>query len=265
MSDYDDIARRNRKFWDIEAGKKRLYTKPWLDLDREMVQAFAEGAIDSLPEPYAYIYPQCILENVAGKDILCLASGGGQQSAIFGLLGAKLTVLDLSEEQLKTDSQTAEHYGYKITVVQDDMRDLSFFADESFDLVYQAISLCFVPEVREVYREVARILRPEGLYRVGHCNPATQLVEESSWDGKSYRIGERYQGGRLPEIEDDYFVEFRHLLTDMFNGLTESGFVIRGVWEDPRHLKGKKNAQPGTEDHLLTYVQKYFAVVAHKL
>jgi len=37
--------------------------------------------------------------------VLCLASGGEQQSAIFGLLGADVTVLDLCAQQLAGDRQ----------------------------------------------------------------------------------------------------------------------------------------------------------------
>lgn len=40
------------------------------------------------------IYPAGLLADIDGKDVLCLASGGGQQSAVFSLLGAKVTVVD---------------------------------------------------------------------------------------------------------------------------------------------------------------------------
>lgn len=51
----------------------------------------------------------------------------------------------------------------------------------------------------------------------------------------------------------------------VFNGLIEAGFVIRGVWEDPRHLQHDVQAKPGTYDHMLTFVQEYFCVLAQKL
>jgi 2-polyprenyl-3-methyl-5-hydroxy-6-metoxy-1,4-benzoquinol methylase len=40
-------------------------------------------------------------EDLNGKSILCLASGWGQQSIGFALLGAKVTVVDFSEEVKK--------------------------------------------------------------------------------------------------------------------------------------------------------------------
>jgi hypothetical protein len=59
-------------------------------------------------------------------------------------------------------------------------------------------------------------------------------------------------------------VEFRHLLSDIFNGLVDCGFAIRGVWDDPRHLRETGGHEPGTYDHVLGFVAKHFAIMAVK-
>jgi SAM-dependent methyltransferase len=257
----DEIAGKNRRHWENLASQGMMYTTPWLDLDPDLVHAFGEGRVDVMPGPYACLYPASVFQGVKGKRVLCLASGGGQQSAVFGLLGAEVTVLEITPAQLESDRRAAEHFGYKVVTVPGDMRDLSAFDRTTFDIVYQAISIVFVPDVRQVYREVARVLRQGGLYRVGHCNPATQVVEETSWDGRAYRILDPYSGGC---IEDAESIEFRHLLKDIFNGLVESGLTIVEVEEDPRHLSPDPAADPGTLGHMLGYVQSYFAVVARR-
>jgi SAM-dependent methyltransferase len=261
----DDIARRNREFWRKmvrDAGRDaNRYTRPWLNLKPDLIRAFSRGDVETLPEPYAYIYPRSVFSGLEGKKVLCLASGGGQQSAVFGILSAEVTVLDLTEEQLEADRKASQHFGYSVTTVEGDMRDLSGLEANTYDLVYQAISMCFVPDVREVYTEVARVVKPGGMYRVGHCNPATQIVDETSWDGEGYSIACIYGAGR---IDDPDTFEFRHLLQDIFNGLVECGFVIRGVWEDPRHLCRQRTGEPGTYDHMLGFVQQHFAVVAER-
>jgi SAM-dependent methyltransferase len=264
MADFDDIARTNRAQWEQDVQQAGQYTRPWLDLDPEMLRRFAAGELEFLPEPYAYIYPPHIFKNVKGQDVLCLASGGGQQSAVYGLLGARVTAYDLTEGQLAADRQAAEHYGYAIKTIQGDMRDLSVFSPALFDMVYHEISLCFVPDVRQVYGEVARVLRPGGIYRVGHINPATYMVDEDSWDGATYHISGPYFGGGLPPEECEGFYEFRHQFHDIFNGLIDAGLTIESVWEDPRHLRHDPHAQPGTNRHLLNSVQKFFCVVARK-
>lgn len=262
MAELDRIARINQQAWEKRVKDGCGYARPWLELDRATIEAYVKGEIEVMPEPYAYIYPRSVFEEAAGKDVLCLASGGGQQSAVFGLLGARVTVFDLTDGQLEMDRKAAEHHGYQIKTVQGDMRDLSVFADDSFDLAYQEISLVFVPDLRQVYREAARVLRAGGTYRLAHGNPATQSVEESSWNGKGYMISSVFKGGKSYDEEDG--IEFRHLLSDIFNGLIDAGFVIRGVWEDPRHLHHAADTRPGTYEHMLAFVQNHFAIVADK-
>ena len=259
MTERDETARHNLEYWKRQVETDCEYSRPWLDLDRDLLERFVSGKVEIMPAPYGYLYPRSVFQNVAGKDVLCLASGGGQQSAAFGLLGARVTVLDLTDEQLEMDRRTAAHHGYEIRTIAGDMRDLTTLDDDSFDLVYQAISICFVPDTREVYSEVAGILRPGGLYRVGHVNPATYGMEEETWDGVGYRIMEPNYHGRVERADA---MEYRHSLSDIFTGLAERGFHILSVDDDPRHLTVDPDATPGTWEHLRWWVLAYFAIVA---
>ena len=56
------------------------YSVPWLNLDPEA----ARRMIDR----------EGVLGPVEGQRVLCLAAGGGQQTAAFGLLGSVVTILD---------------------------------------------------------------------------------------------------------------------------------------------------------------------------
>jgi ubiquinone/menaquinone biosynthesis C-methylase UbiE len=246
----DDLARHNRDRWDALARAGVSFAQSMLDLDAD--------AARRLVDPYG------ILGDVRGKEVLCLASGGSQQSVAFALLGARATVLDLSDEQLDRDRAAAAHYGVTIDVVQGDMRDLSRFADGRFDVVWHAYSINFVPEALPVLREAARVLAPGGYYRIEFANPFVFEVDERSWTGDGYLLRRPYVDGA--EMEDTTWViarengttfqvegprEFRHLLSSVVNGMVAQGFVLLGLWEaespDP-------NAAPGTWDH--------FAVVA---
>jgi SAM-dependent methyltransferase len=212
------------------------------------------------------IYPADLFADIEGVDVLCLASGGGQQSAVFGLLGANVTVVDLAEGQLEGDRTAAAHYGYEVTTICSDMRDLSSISDEAFSFVYQAPSMAYVPDLRPVYAEVFRVLRPGGIYRVCFTNPATEFVDWNSWDGEGYRITMPYSE-RIEQDEEGGVggsIQFRHYMGNIFNGLVAAGFSIQQVEDDPNYFE-EKNAvsQPGNWDHWLTYVGG-FAVVARK-
>lgn len=270
----DDLSKRVEVYWDHVVAKQGRYSVPCLDLTREQVQAYAQGQVADLAD--AVVYPFDLLQGVGGRSVLCLASGGGQQSVAFGLMGAQVTVLDISEGMLEGDRAAARHHQLDIEIVKGDMRDLSAFPAAHFDLIYQPISITFVPDVREVYREVHRVLRPGGVYRVAHCNPATYPTSfdggVNGWDGQGYRIADPYCGGpirMLPDgresmLEGAPTGEHRHLFGDIFNGLTELGFVIERVTEDPRHFTPQEGTEPGSHAHSLATIAQYFTVVTRK-
>ena len=72
---------------------------------------------------------------------------------ILAAAGAVVTLLDGSPRQLGQDAFVAERDGLELRLVQGDMADLSAFGDASFDLVVNAISTLFVPDVGKVWRE----------------------------------------------------------------------------------------------------------------
>jgi SAM-dependent methyltransferase len=255
----DEAAVANRRLWEEEVRKGCGYTIPWLDLDVSLLRQYARGELECLPVPWDCLSPPSVFADVEGKDVLCLASGGGQQSAVFGLLGARVTVVDLAEGQLKGDRRAAAHFGYEVSTHHADMRDLSCFGDGSFDLVYQAASLCYIPDVREVYGEVHRVLRKGGLYRAQYHQPA---IFSAGWDGGGYRI-------TMPYVErvlrrDDGGIEFRHYMDDIFGGLLDVGLSLRQVVDKARYREPDLDAPAGSWEHQDSYVGGGFVVVAAK-
>lgn len=261
MDERDKAAAINELFWQRLVNEGQTFTRPWLDLDRGVLECYASGRLATVPQPLSQIYPSSVLADVAGKNVLCLASGGGQQSAVFGLLGAQVTVVDLAEGQLEGDRKAAEYYGYEVVTVQADMRNLSCLPTAFFDLVYQAPSMGYIPDVRSMYSEIFRVLRMGGVYRVEATNPATQFVDES-WDGKGYRITKPYS--MREHRRDDGAIEYRHYLSDVFNGLVAVGFSIQHVCEAPCHLRSNPIAEAGSWEHILAHIPWLFAIVARK-
>ena len=154
-----------------------------------------------------------VLGDVEGKNVLCLACGGGQQSTVLSLLGGHVTVVDFAQGQLAADREAAAHYGYEVRTIHGDMRDLSCLEAGFFDVVW-GTATCYVPSIREVYTQVARVLKAGGLYRTDIPNPATVAIE---WDGEGYRISKLYAEDVI--VRDAGVYEFRHYFDDIFNGL----------------------------------------------
>lgn len=260
MKNLDEIALANRRLWEKEVEQGGGYTVPWLDLDVAELQSYARGDLATLPEPLTCLYPDHIFDDVSGREVLCLASGGGQQSAVFGLLGARVTVADLTEGQLAGDRRAAAHYGYDVATVQCDMRDMSSLKEASFDLVYQANSTAYIPDIRVLYSGVHRVLKPGGRYRVCLSQPA---VHHMTWNGKTYCIAEPYAG--KVHRRDDGGIEFRHYMDEIFNGLIEYALSIRSVHEAPyAHLPHYQKVTPGTWNHERAFVAGEFVIIAEK-
>ena len=251
----------NRKHWTKMVEENCGFTRPWLDLDAETLRRHVDGINREVVDPLDNLYPWSLFTNVNENDVLCLASGGGQQSAVFGLLGARVTVVDIVEGQLEADRTAAKHYGYDLNTVCCDMQDLSELDDRSFDFVYQAESMCYAPDLHQVYSEVSRILRRGGKYRANANNPAIMFVDEE-WNDGGYRIRRPYS--ETHSTRDDGAVEFRYYLSDAFNGLIAKGFKILSVHEGPNHLKQYADAVPGSWRHVLMHLPWSFAIIAEK-
>jgi ubiquinone/menaquinone biosynthesis C-methylase UbiE len=273
----DDTARRYLEVFREEAAAGCPWANnPWLDLDVEGHRAYARGERSALPGPVYTDGPvvSLMMEGVGGKHVLCLAGGGGQQSAVFALLGAKVTVFDLAPEQLEADQRAADHYGYAVDTIQGDMRDLSALPRAEFDRVYQPISTLFIPDLRQLYHGVARVIKPGGLYHSQYAAPLLYMAEQKPWDGEAYtlRITQPYIRGAVLETEDGRlncsqgrsFAEFHHLLSDIINGHIAEGFEIRGVWEDPRpdSLPPLQELEPGSDEHRKRFIPFGLSIVA---
>lgn len=180
--------------------------------------------------------------SISGYDILCLASGGGQQAPTFAAAGANVTVLDNSPKQLERDRFVAERDGLFITTIEGDARDLSMLADESFDLVFHPVSNLFIPEVRPIWREAFRVLRHGGVLLVGINNPAIYLYSFAALDGKEpLTVKHKLPYSdleQLPKEELEKFIaegsplEYSHTLTDQIGGQLDAGFHLVGLYED---------------------------------
>ena len=205
--------------------------------------------------------------NVQGRRILCLAAGGGKHGALFAAAGAEVTVVDLSPAMLERDRALAVQRGLKLRVVEASMTDLSMLAQGSFDAVVQPVSSCYVPDVLAVYREVARVTAPGGLYISQHKQPAC-LQAEALPSGRGYLLSEPYyRNGPLPPVlpglqhRDAGTVEFLHRWEELLGGLCRCGFVIEDLLE-PKH--GDVRAEPGTFAHRSHFVPPFVTLKARR-
>ena len=178
--------------------------------------------------------PKAWFGDLKGKRVLGLASGGGQQMPIFAALGAVCTVLDYSPAQLESERMVSQREGYDIRIIRADMTKPLPFDDNAFDLIFHPVSNCYVREVRPIFRECFRVLKPGGVLLGGYDMGINFLVDE-----KEERIVNSLpfdpiaNPALMAELQQsDSGVQFSHTLEDQIGGQLAAGFQITALYED---------------------------------
>jgi len=130
------------------------------------------------------------LGNLSGKRVAVL--GSGDNLVVFALagMGARVTSVDISENQLAVARQRAEELGLVVEFLRSDVSDLSDLSDGRFDLIYTGGHIAiWVSDLRKFYREATRILKPGGLLVVSEYHPFRRI-----WKATKDRL----------ELESDY-------------------------------------------------------------
>lgn len=233
-----DILSHNREAWNKEVAEGNKWTVPVSGVEIASAR-MGEWSVLLTPTKPA---PREWFGNLRGKDVLCLASGGGQQGPILAAAGARVTVFDNSPAQLARDEMVAKREGLVLSLEQGDMRDLSRFADGSFDLVFHPVSNIFVDNVLPVWKECHRVLRKGGILLAGFVNPLLYIFDLEEYDTKGnitvrYRIPYSDVAQLPPEllasrVAAKEALEFGHSLDDLIGGQLAAGFLIAGFFED---------------------------------
>ena len=254
------IVEYNRTAWNREVEIGNIWTVP---VSSEVVEAARRGEWQIVLTPTKPVPSDWYPQPMQGKEVLCLASGGGQQGPILAAAGARVTVFDNSDRQLASDRMVAERDGLEIHTVQGDMADLSAFADESFDLIVHPVSNTFAPDILPVWREAYRVLRHGGILIAGICNPVMYI-----FDYASLEKGQMVVRHKLPYADETHLTpqelqeymqtgepfEFSHTYETQIGGQLQAGFVLTGFYEDI------------APDSLVSqYVSEFFATRALKL
>ncbi len=234
-----DIKDYNSRAWDKQADAGCVWSKP---VSADEIARARSGDLSIILTPLKPVPRNWFPGDLAGKDILCLASGGGQQAPILAAAGANVTSFDNSAKQLELDGLVATRENLEIRLEKGDAGDLSRFEDESFDLVFHPCSNCFMPELLPVWREAYRVLRKGGALLSGFHNSFLFVFDriKDERDGVlevrhslPYSDVKDLDETELRELkEQNEPLEYGHTLEQQIGGQIEAGFVITGFFED---------------------------------
>ena len=164
------IHEANRKYWDAAS------------------ERWAEGADSRALWRRCPNEPQLVLchnelehlGDLSNRRVCVLGSGDNQVVFALAGLGAVVTSVDISQNQLDVAERRSRELDLCISFVQADVTDLSMFAAGSFEVVYTGGHVAvWVGDLQTYYSEAARILESGGLFIVNEYHPFRRLWKES--------------------------------------------------------------------------------------
>ncbi len=228
---------QNARAWDWEV----VWHNIWTDgCTEEQIEQARKGVLKMVLSPFKQVKSSWV-SSVKDKEVLALACGGGQQAILLALAGAKVTVMDISEKQLKQDESYRERLQLTMHFERGDMRDLSRFSDGQFDMIFNPTSTCFIDSVHSMYQGCFRILKKGGWFLTSLTNPVLYLFDEKKALKNKLKVKYTLPYSDLTSLSNKELakrkakhdtIEFSHTLDDLLGGITEAGFYITDLYSD---------------------------------
>jgi SAM-dependent methyltransferase len=179
MADYDKIARH---YLERRADKSRF------DYNRDI-------------EVPALIK---MIGDVKNKVILDMGCGFGGHSQKLSQKGAKKIIgFDLSKELIKfATKQNLPNCEFEVGNMDHKLK----YKDNYFDLIVSGLALHYVKNVNQLFSEVNRVLKKDGLFVFSTGHPIFDLLNESLSDSSRAKIQIKRLGDKRI-VEGDYFDE----------------------------------------------------------
>jgi SAM-dependent methyltransferase len=234
-----DFLRINQAVWDKNVENSNIWTQP---VSTEEIIKAKNGEWHIVVTPIKEVPREWFPELLKGREILCLASGGGQQGPILAATGASVTVFDNSQNQLIQDMMVSQRDDLGIKTVKGDMRDLSVFENDSFDVIVHPWSNVFIDDVLPVWKEAYRVLKKGGILISGFGNPIEYIFDLDKMNAGELVVRHKIPYSDLTSISTDELndlvlnqgeaIVFGHSLEDQIAGQIKAGFLIGGFYED---------------------------------
>lgn len=186
-----------------------------------------------------------VLGEVAGKDILEFGCGAARWSITLAKLGAQPVGLDLSPRQLYHARTHMEAEGVNFPLIEASAENVPL-PDTSFDIVFcdwGAMTFC---DPQRTVPEVARLLRPGGLFAFSNAAPMRSICHNMTTDKIERTLINDYFGMTRLEWEDE--VDFQLPYGEWIRLFRRCGLVIEDLIET-RPPKGATTSYCSEEEN----------------
>jgi SAM-dependent methyltransferase len=204
-----------------------------------------------------------LLGDMAGLSVLDVGSGNGYLSRKLARVGASMTGVELSDEffRIATERESIDQLGIKFH--NHSATDLSFLEDATFDKAVSNYVLMDIADFEAALSEVARVLKPGGLFIVVISHPAfasgpggwnipaadsPRVEDRESWRSDSYFHRGAYLGawGNLDPV-----LSFHRPIRDYWRAFRAAGFVVDDFEEPSITERGRRELSATRIQHTL--------------
>lgn len=197
-----------------------------------------------------------LLGGVKGKKVLDCGCAGGTHSIILSNLGAKVFGIDVSKELIKVAIKKNPRAKFYVG----DMSKLEF-KDNFFDMLFYGLSIHYVKNLNNIFKEAHRVLKPKGKIVISTHHPFAGSLKKIIINGKDKFIFTDYFRNDLVEwkmLPGMKLNTYRRTLSDILNPLVRNAFCITKIIE-PRPIKQGEKISPA--DYAITNKKPSFILI----
>lgn len=197
-----------------------------------------------------------ILEPRQGMQVLDLACGEGYFARLIHKSGADVIGADIAHELIAKAKKSDPDIEFHATPAD----TLDFAPDSSFDAIVCVLALQNMQDLTPVFKQCARVLKPEGRFIFVLNHPAFRIPKRTSWGWDEekkiqYRRVDGYLSSSRSEMEmtpgsdkSNITWSFHRSLQDHMKPLANAGFAVTRLEEWISHKQSEKGPRSEAED-----------------
>lgn len=185
---------------------------------------------------------------IAGQRLLHLQCNLGSDTLSWARLGAEATGVDLADAAIAYARALAEETATRATFLAANVYALPSAFDAAFDVVYTSYgAVCWLRDMQEWARGIARCTRPGGTFYMIEAHPAAETLAQVSPGGNDasaeplFRLAYPYSGSDTPQSSPAEHTGgqplavhiWQHSLGEIVSALISAGFAIEYLHEHP--------------------------------